>query len=117
MCVYTGRVGARDVVTRCVRQHARVVGAAGAVCVAVYVARRRQPRREAALRRPAQQLQQAGAARAQRQRRAHRAHQAQALPAHRRGASLNTHYLHYTNELVYLIRTNILLINKHALHG
>lgn len=41
-----------------------------------------KPGREAAVRRPAQQLQQASAACAQRERRAHRAHQAQAQPAH-----------------------------------
>lgn len=44
---------------------------------------RGQPRRQEALRRPALQLQQAGAARRQHHRRAARLHQTQAEPAHR----------------------------------
>lgn len=44
---------------------------------------RRQPRRQAAVRRPALQLQQAGAAGRQHHRRTPRLHQAQAQPAHR----------------------------------
>lgn len=55
----------------------------------------RQPGCEAPVRRPAQQLQQAGAARAQRQRRAHRAHQAQAEPAHRRGKYFTSQNLQF----------------------
>ena len=44
-----------------------------------------QPRRQASVRRPAQQLQQVGASRCQRKRRPHRRDQAQVVSAHRRG--------------------------------
>jgi hypothetical protein len=44
-----------------------------------------QPRRQASLRRPAQQLQQVGASRCQRKRRPHCQDQAQVVSAHRRG--------------------------------
>lgn len=44
-----------------------------------------QPRRQASVRRPAQQLQQVGASRCERERRPHRQDQAQVVSAHRCG--------------------------------
>ncbi|XP_073943091.1 acetylcholine receptor subunit alpha-like isoform X3 [Choristoneura fumiferana] len=52
---------------------------------------RRQPGRQAALRRPAVQLQQAGAARRKHHRRPPRLHQTQAQPAHRRQSEKSDH--------------------------
>lgn len=76
------------------------------LCMMRWCALRRvrgQSGRQAAVRRPAQQLQQAGATGAQRQRRAHRAHQAQAQPAHRCGEYLDPITLSYlTNDKPYL---------------
>lgn len=91
MCAVAVAVSRRDALTPCVGGHAapRRAAARGPAARARARARlvRRQPRRQAAVRRPALQLQQAGAARAQRQRRAHCAHQAQAEPAYRCGES------------------------------
>lgn len=75
---------------------------------------RRQPGRQEALRRSAQQLQQTGAARAQRQRRSHSAHQAQAQPAHRRGQ-----FKYLTNSEVLKRQTKCrkIQLGYHILHN